>query len=148
MSQGFDVPNFALQPEAPWICDRCGELINTPEEGLFAWDAGDDGSRPPRRFGIFHARTDTHHQDCAPRILGDFYHLPQILGPDGLLLLLMLAAVGKLTEHQLHITLMRLYMPRYDQAIRISTLPPEGGSPRHYLSLRDIEIIISEDEEN
>jgi len=126
-----------MQPTTTWICDTCGELIETVEAGWVEWlvivnryDTAD--KRQGRGLRL------VHHQPASPRRMARYgscqydahaefqrdgaslYDLPlsSFLGPDGLNLLLSMIAEDELpTEDVLEMT-KRLHIPGYEHARR------------------------------
>lgn len=127
-----------MEPLKQWICDTCGELIESPEDGFVEWLS-------PMEEGVREFRI-VHHAPKSPYWEGrgrgrDCYHhtkhpnrrdlhLEDFIGPDGLVLLLSFLDVGDVLdpdfEHPPKVgdmrnfieTFRRLQLPGYEEARR------------------------------
>lgn len=80
-----------LEPLAQWVCDTCGEVIESPEDGWLEWISDDD--MKASGFRIVHhlpasPRKKTHPEDGCYQYSGNSYgsdsHLSEFIGEDGL----------------------------------------------------------------
>lgn len=69
----------------PWICDHCGDVIDTPAAGYVLWDRRDDG---PEGYRVI------HQGRCDDKIYRNSMPLDSFLGPDGLTYLLSFLSLG------------------------------------------------------
>jgi len=112
-----------------WICDRCGDVIKTPEDGWVHWRRDKD-----RRV---HAIELLHHlkaspkggmRGCYPEPMQQDAHLNVMLGPRGIVRLLSMMDVGTYHDPALkHVggvddvrnwteVFRRLHVPYYEEA--------------------------------
>ncbi|NQS98573.1 MAG: hypothetical protein HQ591_08970 [candidate division Zixibacteria bacterium] len=123
---------MALIPLQQWVCDYCGEVINSPDEGYLEWKKDDDG--------FFHGFKIVHHYPSSPlkdkRIRKGCYHyndydlsLNEIIGDQGLVMLLSFLDIGnyhapdnpisKIRDFREYTELFkRLLLPYYEEARR------------------------------
>ena len=119
-----------LAPLKQWVCDRCSEVIQKPEDGFLEWLADGDAVSG---FKIVHARGASsrggecfHYTDHLNR--ADM-HLSYYLGPAGLSALLGLldpgayhaptpAAASATTTREFVETARRLHVPYFEEARR------------------------------
>ena len=116
-----------LEPTSTWICDTCGELIESADQGVVEWVVeghATSGSKKGRDLrlvhGNVHSRLETGCQ-FDPRIefLKDrgtvaSQDLALFLGPDGLVQLLMMLADGKIPKGEIILLVLRLHIPGYE----------------------------------
>jgi hypothetical protein len=144
----------------PWACDKCGEIIEKAEDGVFQYLArGIDDRRVGRDPVIVHHFTKSplsgryrcYHDEAAERqkdgsIFADL-SLARFVGPDGLVTLLSLLEDNILTPQELNPIIMRLHVPGYEQArfyfgIAVSTGFVDRNMPDGYFLTEEIERII------
>jgi hypothetical protein len=108
-----------------WICDSCGHLIETPEDGWVEWiNLGP--SKPgrdlrlvhrygagPRRNGCLHNEQAEFARDEGTAADLD---LPSFLGPDGLMRLLVFISQSELPIPEVLQMIKRLHIPGYEHA--------------------------------
>lgn len=104
-----------------WICDKCSEYINTPEEGYVEWYR-DNKSNKLHNFHLVHQtkkclydEQKVFHNEKSS-VPGS--HLSDFLGKDGLIRLLRLLGDENLLNSQELINLsLRIQIPGYDNAL-------------------------------
>lgn len=79
-----------LKPLEEFICDVCGEIINSPKEGYVIWRSDRDHDRLQYDFKII------HQMICDDRSCGNSMPLKKFLGVDGLSYLLAFYSLGPL----------------------------------------------------
>jgi hypothetical protein len=79
-----------MTPLEEWICDVCGEIIESPENAYVIWK--DDQEKGARSFKII------HHGRCDLKDHGSSMPLSKYLGKDGLTHLLAFWSVGPIKE--------------------------------------------------
>jgi hypothetical protein len=81
-----------LQPLEQWICDACGQRIESPQDGWIEWLAGSTPGTKAHGFRIVH-----NSNLCQYPSTGRVHdmHLEHAIGPDGLVALLGLLAPGR-----------------------------------------------------
>lgn len=108
-----------------WICDRCRDRINSPNEGWLQWVVRSDPNGENRRardIRIVHHATVTdgkcYVQDCelANRETLQDGHLDWFLGADGLNSLLELLSRNMFPQDELMEIIKRLHIPGYEIA--------------------------------
>lgn len=79
-----------LQPLQQWVCDKCGEIIEKPEDGWLEW-LGETNTLKHGGFKIVHHKSASPHaiknRDCyhySNHPEREDMHLKEFLGPDGL----------------------------------------------------------------
>lgn len=113
--------NLKLKQKEQWYCDKCGEIIQSDQEGMLEWDSiiePDEEERTVKNFRIVHHITTGF--DCqTPRHnrgnLSDG-HLDRYTGPGGLSNLLSLYERNKLNVTELNIIIRRLHVDFYEEA--------------------------------
>lgn len=83
-----------LRPLEQWICDACGQRIESPHAGWIEWLAGSTPGTKAHGFRIVH-----NSNRCQYPSTGRVHdlHLMHAIGPDGLAALLGLLAPGRST---------------------------------------------------
>jgi hypothetical protein len=79
-----------LKPLQQWVCDRCQNVIESPEKGYVEWIDGDDELH--RDYRIIHAGGQCHHHLHAAGLSDS--SLEDFVGPTGLVKLLSVLDVG------------------------------------------------------
>ncbi|PRY82872.1 hypothetical protein [Alkalibacterium olivapovliticus] len=104
-----------------WVCDKCSEYINTPEEGYVEWYR-DNKSNKLHNFHIVHQTKECMYDE--QRVFNNENsstpgnHLFAFLGNDGLIRLLRLLGSEDLLDRQEVINLsLRLQVPSYDTGL-------------------------------
>jgi hypothetical protein len=114
-----------------WFCDRCGEVIEKPEDGWVHWRR-DDESRIHSIEILHHLRASPRGgaQGCYPRDMDSDMHLDTMLGARGIVDLLSMIDVGKFHDPEgRHVgsvkdvrnwveVFRRLHVPYYEEARR------------------------------
>ena len=91
-----------LKPLRQWICDQCGEIINSAETGTVEWIC--EAHSKNKGFRIVHHRSsspDAESSDCYHHTRHPgrrFLHLSSFLGAQGLILLYSFLDRGKLHD--------------------------------------------------
>lgn len=105
-----------------WVCDKCSEYINTPEEGYVEWYR-DNKSNKLHNFHIVHQTKECMYDE--ERVFNNENssipgkHLFAFLGNDGLIRLLRLLGDKNLLDRQELIELsLRIQIPRYDLGLK------------------------------
>jgi len=108
-----------LEPLKQWICDECGKVINTIEDGWLEWEKSYSNNIKPRNFRI------VHHKAASPKApYGDCYNkssyisnmqLDYFCGIDGLSRLL---TMFRNVENPIELVeiIKRLHLPCYEEA--------------------------------
>lgn len=122
---------MALEPLKQWFCDRCGEVIEKPEDGWVHWRRGED--RKIHSIEILHhlrASPKGGRQGCYPQDLELDMHLETMLGERGLARLLAMIDVGAFHDEEGEYVgrvrdlrnwaevVRRLHLPYYEEARR------------------------------
>lgn len=122
---------MALVPLKQWYCDRCGRLIDDPEQGWVHWRCDDD--RNVFDIEILHHLTASPRggqRGCYPVHLDSDMPLTAMLGPRGIVELLSMVDagayhdpdgrnVGKVTDLRNWTEVFRrLHLPYYEEARR------------------------------
>ena len=113
----------------PWNCDTCGQVIIQPNQGMLQWfKRKDNGRHLGRDLRIVHhiaASPLSESTGCYPdegqeraKDGSTLYdeHLDQMLGPDGLVRLLLLVEDGLFPTSDVSRVIMRLFVPGYERA--------------------------------
>ncbi len=118
-----------LKPLQQWFCDRCGEVIEKPEDGWVHWRT--DGGLKIREIEILHhlkASPRGGQLGCYPPRMEKDRALNTMLGPRGLIVLLSYMDVGEYHDKEATelnrvgdvrnwVTVMRrLHLPYYEEA--------------------------------
>ena len=110
-----------------WYCDSCGQPIQQPEDGWVEWIRLVDqtpGGRNLRLVHRFNASPRKDYQVCQFNQEVEFKKdqgtvadasLPEFLGPDGLMRLLVFLADDELPKDEVLEMIKRLYIPDYEQ---------------------------------
>ena len=145
----------------PWRCDKCGEVINEPKDGMLQWLARVDGDRQRGRdLGIVHHMTASPlgaPNGCYPdqqqerasdgSMLADD-HLDRMLGWDGLVILLAMIEDGTFSANEVNRIIMRLFVPGYEEARpyfqkALDTGIVQQGLPDNYFMQTDLQDIVA-----
>lgn len=142
-----------------WYCDVCKEKIVKPDDGWLQWIEFDvsEGQRAGRDLQLVHHRpASSRSEGCQFKQKLEYSHdrgivndgvLTHYLGDNGLTLLLMLIAEGRLPSKDVVTMIQRLHTPGYeearlhiDQAIEDGVLEPNLLSGFYWQ--RDLEDIV------
>ena len=113
-----------------WICDTCGEVIENPKDGWVEWITFEDSDRVRRYrdLRLVHHRPASPHKEgggCQFNQRYEFerdggtvmdYHLPDLLGVDGLMMLLSMVAEEMFPLNEILEIIKRLHILGYEQA--------------------------------
>ena len=109
-----------------WICDTCGQLINSPEQGWVEWLSDDAGGGRRRGHGlrlVHHSpfsprapKRDCQYVETASKSIVNDLPLEHYLGPDGLTDLLAFLAEDEIAKDEVLEMIKRLYVPGYEHA--------------------------------
>src|ERR1700759_4148667 len=110
-------------PSAGWRCGNCNQLITSVEDGWVEWLAREQGRGKARVTGVrlghqslptrAHCRYD-HRAECrAGNGVVEGLPLERFLGPDGLMMLLSLIAVGEASLWEVVELAKRVQVPGY-----------------------------------
>jgi hypothetical protein len=114
-----------LNPQQ-WICDTCGEIIESPSDGWLEWRY--DGPRGAHDFRIVHHKSKSPHEDGCYQHEGPGRRgspLDCYVGSDGLATLLSFLDFGNLhpqdrpqvvNKRELAELIRRLMLPHYEEA--------------------------------
>ena len=146
-----------------WLCDTCGEKINSPDQGLIEWYSCKDGDgvRRSRNLRLVHEISASplkklKRKGCAFDTLqglimpeGEIGNNPlsKYLGPDGLMFLLSLLTEGKFPNAEVLKMIKRLHIPGYELArdyfrMAISEGVLKPGTPEGYYDQNDINAVL------
>jgi hypothetical protein len=123
---------MALLPLQQWFCDRCGDVIEKPEDGWVHWSEDKKGVHT---IEILHHLTASPRgggkstQGCYPSPMDCDMHLQVMLGPGGLAHLLSMVdvgayhdedgtSVGKVDLRNWTEVVRRLHIPFYEEGRR------------------------------
>lgn len=123
-----------LEPLQQWVCDHCGEIIVSPEEGWLEWyrdilPEGEFGK--DKGFRIVH-----HNRRCmynerqmhAQNMLTADMPLDSFIGADGLVYLLSFVQFDRAeTNEELAEIIRRLHVPYYEEARRYHDIAEADG---------------------
>lgn len=122
-----------LKPLKNFICDTCGEIIESPDEGVLMWKYEIGSDRPHRDFKIVHHFRVSPLAESSPRD-GCYYtgrfsdtDLSYFTGPEGLIHWMHLLDVGPVLDpeytgprvanlREWTEIYRRLYIPHYEEA--------------------------------
>jgi hypothetical protein len=121
---------MTLKPLEQWFCDRCGDVIQKPEDGWVHWRRGKD--RKIHSIEILHhlmASPKGGQDGCYAKDPDSDLHLHHMLGTRGLVILLSMVDVGRYHDpagkdggvadlRNWAETFRRLHVPHYEEARR------------------------------
>jgi hypothetical protein len=110
-----------LRNYAGWHCDSCARLITSVSDGWVEWLASEDdtGATIVNGLHLVHresCRYDAHTVFRNRRSVVEGLSLERFIGPDGLVLLLSLLAVGELPTAEVIELAKRVQIPGYELA--------------------------------
>jgi hypothetical protein len=116
-----------LEPTTTWICNTCGELIASAEQGLVEWVIEGhvtSGAKKARDLRLVHhndhslletgCQFDPLVEHAKDRGTVVSHQLQLFLEPDGLTRLLMLLTEGKIPKAELILLILRLHILGYE----------------------------------
>ena len=141
----YNLLKTKIEPLKQWYCDYCGELIESPEDGMLEWDTNE--KLEAKNYRIVHGRwlktcnvgkDDTHLSDG---------HLHWFLGDDGLINLLAHYHRYIVNFKEVNEIIRRLHIEYYEEARMYVQYAQEDGleiDPYSIgdLSRRDMEFLI------
>jgi len=113
--------HLSLRDYAGWHCDSCARLITSVGDGWVEWLASEDetGATIVNGLRLVHrdfCRYDAHTVFKNRRSVVEGLSLDRFIGPDGLILLLSLLAVGELPTLDVIELAKRVQIPGYELA--------------------------------
>jgi hypothetical protein len=107
-----------------WICDTCGKLIKSPNDGWVEWLARNDGEGyRAKSLRLVHHRSASPLKDSMTtgcqydkhyKLEVNDLELAEFLGSDGLMMLLSMLTKGKVHQEELLEMIKRLHVPGFE----------------------------------
>lgn len=147
------MPEPKLKPLAQFVCDTCGGLIESPDQGYVEW-VTDNGRNSAREFHIVHHALYSPLKpvrNCYQHKLGGCLALTDFLGADGLVEMLSFLDTGEILQPEYrghHVADLRewvefarrLFVPYYEEARRFWSRAAEAG---HFEGANEVSPYIS-----
>lgn len=119
---------FKLKTKEQWLCDICGEIIESANDGMLEWDSymSEDGKVDAKNFRIVHGRWLKRCNNGSKDHLADG-HLHWYTGPDGLNQLLSMYGRYNFDPIEFNRIIRRIHVDFYEEGARLAQLAREDS---------------------